>query len=192
MDAPMTTARLRKAAKLEGERDSIVAALWVLELNGEVHGTRPDRNRLIWHRGARPECRPQKLQKDVAPFELLLRTLREHGTTQLSTALLMHITGLTRARVLGALKAAAALGLVAYRNDPIPEQRNWVVTWWWASATRGWEYRPEYGNSSLDQPISRDDNRTYAEIYAARRIPRITRRGTLRFDLADSSDILPA
>ncbi|HJS93741.1 MAG TPA: hypothetical protein VJ741_05720 [Solirubrobacteraceae bacterium] len=184
----MTTDELRKAAKLYSERDGLVSALWVLELSGETYATRADRNGLIWHRGPRQEPRPAKLEKDIAPFEHLLRTLREHGRTPFSTALLMHITGLTRARALGALKAATALGLLSYRNDPIPEQRNWVVTWWWATATREWEYRDEDAWLSLDQPISRDDSRTHGDLVAAGQISRVTPRGTIRVDSLDSSD----
>lgn len=191
MDAPMTTAQLRSAAKLDGDRDSFVAALWALELSSEVYATRLDRNGLIWHRGTRPEPRPAKLQKHIAPFEKLVRTLHEHGTTLLSTPLLMHITGLTRARALGALKALAALGRLCHRNDPIPGQRNWVVSWSWASATRGWDYHDDSAPLSLDQPISAGDSRSWADVIAAGRIPRKTRRGTWRFDLADSSDGLP-
>jgi hypothetical protein len=187
MTAPMTTAQLRSAASLDGERDSIVGALWALELSGEVHGLRHDRNRLIWHPGVRTEPTPAKLQKDIAPFEHLMRVLREHGTTPFSTALLMHVTGLTRARALGALKASAALGLLAYRSEPIPRQRNWVIRWWWASATRGWDFEPEVGQVSLDQTIGAGDSRTFGDLVAAGRVVRRTRRGGVRFDSADSS-----
>jgi hypothetical protein len=186
LDAPATTAELRHAAGLDGERDSLVAALWALEVAGEVHATRVERNGLIWSRGLRPDERPPKLERNIAPFEHLIRTLREHGNTPLSTALLMHITGLTRERVLGALKVSAALGLVAYRSDPIPDQRNWVVAWWWASATRGWDFDDPTARVSLDQTIS--EGQTVGDLVAAGRIPRRTRRGTLRFDAANSSD----
>jgi hypothetical protein len=190
MDAPMTTAQLRSAAQLNGERDSLVGALWALEIAGEVHATRPVRNGLVWHRGKRLEPRPSKLEKDIAPFEHLLRTLREHGAYPFSTWRLIDITGLTRARALGALKASVALGLLAHRSDPIPEQRNWVVTWWWADAT--WEYEFDYGYQlSLDQTVG-EDGMTVGDMHAAERVMRINRRGLPRWDLVDSSDGLPA
>lgn len=189
MDAPMSTSQLRSAAKLDGERDSVAAALWALELNGDTHALRPDRNGLIWYPGARRKARPEKLEKDIAPFESLIRVLHEHGTTPFSTALLMHITGLTRPRALGALKASAALGRLAYRSDPIPEQRNWVVRWWWAEATRGWDFESEIGQVSLEQTIGDgDDSRTFGDLVAAGVVPRRTRRGALRLDSANSSD----
>lgn len=186
----MTTAQLRSAAKVNGERDSFVGALWALEIAGEVHATRPVRNGLVWRRGKRLEPRPSKLEKDIAPFEHLLRTLREHGTTPFSTWLLIDITGLTRARALGALKASAALGLLAHRSDPVPEQRNWVVTWWWAAAKRGWDYHDERGRLSFDQTVG-EDGTTVGDMRAADRVLRINRRGLPRWDLVDSSDGLP-
>jgi hypothetical protein len=196
MTRPMATNELAAAAGLEGDPRGVLGALWALELNGRVHATRGARGMYVWHPGERSGERPQKLP-DLAPYEALQRTLREHGTTPIATDPLIRSAGLepppprktpasVRAQVLGALKALLAIGLVACTKYDAQ-----AMAWHWATATASFDFYEFEDPLPLDALIHDAEGNSVGlagDLVSAGFSLRKTRRGTWRLDAGDSSD----
>lgn len=155
-NAPTPTTELGTAAGLS-DPDGLVGALRMMEVQGVVHELRGKRNQLCWLAGPRTGKRPKTLAP-LLPYERVAKLLQWFGQTPIATDAVLHDVGLNpaktkdRERVLGALKALTAFGLVEWGRHS-----DQAITWRWRSASAARPYAAgHFGNFRHPLRVSDD------------------------------------
>lgn len=158
LESESTTAELGERAAID-DRDELMGALRMLEVQGVIHEVQGQRRQSLWHPGKRTTPRSETDQRVLVPYERIPKLLKHYGRTPIATEEIAREVwadeGKGHERVRGALKVLAVLGLVESGH-----YSSQAVTWWWRTAQHERPYSAGYFSNfreplhvDLDDPV---------------------------------------